>query len=156
WLNTNDIETIRIWYRRYLGRPADKADVESWVQRLKQGWSMLDVQAGILGSAEYFDRYQRDPARFIAALYEAVEGTPPWPQDVRYWQSLLDQLKGDRQALARRLLIAVPRRNQPEPFVPARLPEVVERMTASTRQLREDAQLELAGTPQGRQVLLRA
>jgi hypothetical protein len=156
WLRTADLETIRSWYRRYLGRPADSADLNQWVQRLEQGWSMLDVQAGILGSDEFFLRYNRDPARFIAGLYTEVAGMPPRPDDVRYWLSMLQQFNNDRQAVARRSVVVLRMQTQPAPVIPARLPDIVERVAADTRQVRQDGEYELAGTAQGRQVLLRA
>jgi hypothetical protein len=155
WLKTADLDTIRNWYRRYLNRPPDSAEVNQWVQKLEQGWSMLDVQAGILGSEEFFRRHDRDPARFITALYTEVAGMPPRPDDVRYWLSWLQQANGDRQAVARRSIAALRLQLQPNPTIPARMPDVVERMAAETRQARLDGELELAGTAQGRQVSLR-
>jgi len=157
WRNESDLDAIRGWYRKYLGREAAPTDVNTWIKYLEQGWSILDVQAGILGSDEFFNRYRRDPARFIAGLYAEILGVNPWPDDLRYWQGILRDLNDNREALARRALqrlVGPPKQPLP-PDMPRQPRDVAARLVLAIEDLQQQARSELSGTPQGRRVLLR-
>src|SRR5262249_4984933 len=66
------------WYQAYLGRGIAGSEAQGWINGLKSGVSEESVIAGILGSAEFFNRAQTLIAsgtpneRFVKALYQVL------------------------------------------------------------------------------------
>src|SRR4051812_11671507 len=103
--NSPEANTIRGWYRDYLGRDPGQ-DLPSLVNLLRGGMSPPDLQATILGSDEFFSQKGRDPQTFIRDTLQAVYWTEPQYTDIQRWTDRLNQLRGDRFALAREILVA--------------------------------------------------
>ncbi|MCI0458124.1 MAG: DUF4214 domain-containing protein [Gemmataceae bacterium] len=83
---------VRNWYRQFLGREVDDAGLSYWVgQRLIQGASEEEVQAGILGSAEFLQRAQGqfnsgDPnENFLRAVYRLLLKRDLDPAGLAFW-----------------------------------------------------------------------
>jgi hypothetical protein len=97
---------VESWYEQYLHRSADVAGLQNWVSVLREGASPLEVQAGILGSEEYWQNHYRDPGRLIAGLYKDVLGRRAWPSEIEQWLRIYRRDSGDRQLLAQQFLTA--------------------------------------------------
>src|SRR5262249_6677796 len=78
------------WYARYLHRRPDAAGLREWVNQLRNGVSAEQVQAGILGSDEYYKLHGSNPSGFVYALYVDVLGRRPSDQEVQDWVDQFD------------------------------------------------------------------
>src|SRR5262249_61034075 len=58
-------EMIDSWFRQYLGRSVDPASLSSRLMLLRRGADPLDMEAEILGSAEYWQRRGGNVVGFI-------------------------------------------------------------------------------------------
>jgi hypothetical protein len=99
----DDYALVASWYQQYLGRQPEPAGLEGWVQNLRSGGN---PQAGILGSDEYVQRHGNTVDGFIVGWYQEVLGRTPAPNEVQGWINRLDQLRGDRTAMAGEFLSA--------------------------------------------------
>jgi hypothetical protein len=150
-VNTPEANTIRGWYRDYLGRDVGQ-DLPTLVNLMRGGMSPTDLQATILGSDEFFAQKGRDPQTFIRDTLQSVNWTEPNYADIQRWSDRLNQLRGDRFALAREILTSGTQQAAPA----GQLNDVVPRLTSATRLAIETIDFEIGGTPQGRQANLQA
>ena len=94
---------VRAWYRDYLGREVGP-ELTAWLAALSGGMSPIDVQATILGSDEFFYRRARRavvrPGNAASRDLGGAHGGR-----LRRWTDRLTQLRGDRFALAREILL---------------------------------------------------
>src|SRR5438093_2524023 len=148
-----EANTIRGWYRDYLGRDVGQ-DLTALVNLLRGGMAPTDLQATILGSDEFFSQKGRDPQAFIRDTLQAVTWSEPAYSDIQRWTDRLNQLRGDRFALAREILLSG-RQQQPQP-ASAQLGDVAPRLASAARLAVETIDFEIGGTPQGRQANLQA
>jgi hypothetical protein len=95
----DDAQLLDAWYRHFLGRPADAEAFRAWLGQMRQG-NYLAVEAGILGSDEYFMRNGNTPEGMIIGFYTDVLNRRPSQDEVRTWMSRLRQIGWDRTALA--------------------------------------------------------
>ncbi|HEY2415182.1 MAG TPA: hypothetical protein VGI40_23260 [Pirellulaceae bacterium] len=147
-----EANTIRGWYRDYLGRDVGQ-DLPALVNLLRGGMSPTDLQATILGSDEFYSQKGRDPQTFVRQTLQAVNWSEPATADIQRWTDRLNQLRGDRFALAREILLG----SQPATQVgPGQLGDVGTRLASAARLASESIDFELNGTPQGRQANLQA
>jgi Domain of unknown function (DUF4214) len=156
------METVRLWYRKFLGRDPDPAGIQRYVGLLRQGASPLDSEAELLGSDEYFNRYGQNVEAFIAGLYTDVLGRPPLGHELRGWLETYRQLGGNRQILARQFLgqAGVQIENNPAPpagggIPPDQQPGAVAQIINRTRYFLNTVQAEIPGTRQGQQCIMR-
>jgi hypothetical protein len=103
-VNDDAVTLVQSWYQRYLHRAVDPTGYEAWVTQLRNGVPARNVEAGILGSDEYFQRHNSDPAQFIVGLYVDVLGRSPSHTEVGIWLDKWDSFGGDREGLARAFL----------------------------------------------------
>lgn len=149
---STEAEQVRMWYRDYLGREPGP-ELTAWVELLRGGMSPLDLQATILGSDEFFNAKGRDPQTFVLETLQAVTWQQPTTNDLRRWTDRLTQLRGDRFALVREILMT---NNISQPSVAAgTIVDLSTRMVSAVRLLGDTAAFELGGTLQGQQVTLR-
>lgn len=150
-VNSPEANSIRSWYRDYLGRDVGQ-DLPSLVNLLRGGMSPTDLQATILGSDEFFSQKGRDPQAFVRDTLQAVNWTEPTYSDIQRWTDRLNQLRGDRFALAREILLS-----GRQPSTPSnQLGDVAPRLASAARLAVETIDFEIGGTPQGRQANLQA
>lgn len=148
-----EAEQVRMWYRDYLGREPGP-ELTAWVELLRGGMSPVDLQATILGSDEFFNAKGRDPQTFVLETLQAVTWQQPTTQDLQRWTNRLNQLRGDRFALVREILMT---NTTSQPQVAAgTIIDLSTRLVSAVRLLGDTAAFELSGTLQGNQVSLRS
>lgn len=148
-----EAEQVRMWYRDYLGREPGP-ELTAWVELLRGGMSPVDVQATILGSDEFFNQKGRDPQTFVLETLQAITWQAPTATDMRRWTDRLTQLRGDRFALVREMLMT---NTASQPNAAAgTVTELATRLVSAARLLGDTAAFELTGTLQGQQVALRS
>jgi len=146
-----EADQIRGWYRDYLGREVGP-ELSAWVSMLQGGMSAIDVQATILGSDEFYVTKGRDPQTFVRETLQSVNWAEPSLTELRRWTDRLNQLRGDRFALAREIVLA-----NTQPQAPAnQVGEVVTRLSNAARLAVDTIDFEIGGTSQGQQANLRA
>ncbi|QDU31732.1 hypothetical protein ETAA8_68920 [Anatilimnocola aggregata] len=148
-----EAEQVRGWYRDYLGREPGP-ELTAWVELLRGGMSPVDVQATILGSDEFFNSKGRDQQTFVLETLQAVTWNQPTATDLRQWTDRLTQLRGDRFALVREILMTNTA-SQPNGAA-GTIVDLSTRLVAAAKLLGDTAAFELTGTLQGQQVSLRS
>ena len=143
---SREAEMVRGWYRDYLGREVGP-ELSAWVELLRGGMPATDVQATILGSDEFYFHRGRDPETFVRETLQAVTWTEPSYSEVRRWTDRLSQLRDDRFALVREILLA----GSQTPAAGNQSEETISRLAAATRLAAETIEFEIGGTLQGRQ-----
>src|SRR6266850_7315843 len=152
-LQSPEANTIRGWYRDYLGRDVGQ-DLSALVNLLRGGMSPTDLQATILGSDEFYSQKGRDPQTFVRETLQAVTWSEPSYSDLQRWTDRLNQLRGDRFALAREILLSG---NSTQPQAPTvQLADVATRLSSAAQLAVQTIDFEIASTPQGRQANLQA
>lgn len=149
--NSPEANTIRGWYRDYLGRDVGQ-DLSSLASMLRGGMSPVDMQATILGSDEFYWQKGTDPQTFVRETLQAVTWTEPSYAEIQRWTTRLSQLRNDRFALAREILLEV---NQ-TPAQSDQWRDITTRLTSAARLAVDTINFEIGGTPQGRQANLQA
>lgn len=146
-----EANTVRGWYRDYLGRDPGQ-DLTALVNLLRGGMSPTDLQATILGSDEFYSQKGRDPQAFVHDTLQSVTWTEPSYSDIQRWTDRLNQLRGDRFALAREILLSG---TQPQ-SQSTQLNDAITRLTSASRLAVQTIDFEIGGTSQGRQANLQA
>lgn len=100
-----EVEIVRNWYQRYLGREPDNVGLMTWSQELCSR-PAADVLASILASPEYYQRHGCTPEGFITGLYLEVLGRQPNGDEVNSWLWQLARCRGDRRHIAQSFLAA--------------------------------------------------
>ncbi|WP_430303284.1 DUF4214 domain-containing protein [Pseudomonas sp. DC418] len=78
---------VRELYTSVLGREADEAGLDAWVDQLFNGTSRADVAKGIVGSAEALEKSNSD---FVDALYQSALGREADATGKAGWLAVLD------------------------------------------------------------------
>lgn len=146
-LASAEANLIRGWYRDYLGRDPGQ-ELPALVQLLRGGMAPLDLQATILSSEEFYWQKGRDPQTFVRETLQAVTWSDPSPDEVQRWTDRLAQLRGDRFALVREILLA---QRRPASTPASQLTETAKRLASAARLAADTIEFEIGGTPQGRQ-----
>lgn len=146
-LASAEANLIRGWYRDYLGRDPGQ-ELPALVQLLRGGMSPLDLQATILSSEEFYWQKGRDPQTFVRETLQAVTWSDPSPAEVRRWTDRLTQLRNDRFALVREMLLA---QRRPVATPSTELVDAAKRLASAARLAADTIEFEIGGTPQGRQ-----
>ncbi len=90
-------------YVHFLRRVPTFAELQAGIGRLNAGGSADDVQASILGSADYFARQGNTGRGFLTGLYRDVLGRDPTAAELRSVSNRPDA--PTREAIARQLLV---------------------------------------------------
>lgn len=101
-------QAVRTWYLQYFNREPEPDGLRGWTQNLRDGMSVEEAQAHLLGSDEYYGLHGARPRRFVRGLYQDVLGYDPRPEEAEYWFERLGQFGADgvnqRTALAAEFL----------------------------------------------------
>jgi len=80
---------VNNFYVTHLGRSATPAEITKWVSQLKLGTSITQVEASVLGSAEFLTRITSD---YVQSVFRQVLGRTATPTEVMKWNGLLPTL----------------------------------------------------------------
>jgi hypothetical protein len=121
---SNEAATVQQLYRHYFGRDPNPSEMRHWIGHLRRGMPQEEVQFNFLANDEYFNRYRRDPARFVTGLYQDVLNRQPAAIDVRSWLNRFAQVRWDRHRLVREFQQAalLELQQQQQPFGPIGFP----------------------------------
>lgn len=140
---------VKQLHQRYLGRDPSADESRYWLDQLARGASPTDVQAGVLGSEAYFNRYKRDASAWIDAAYAMVQNRTPSEAERSAWLVRLTQLGNDRIRWSKEFLTAsgasVP---STSPSAPSNsgMASLADRLITTTKLLSESVSTELPGT----------
>lgn len=85
WANHNqEAASVQSWYQQYLHRDADLYGLSGWVSVLRHQGPVA-VQAGILGSDEYYHSQGCSPEGVVAGLYADVLGRAANALEIHGW-----------------------------------------------------------------------
>jgi len=82
---------IRPAYLQYLGRDADSEGLAFWVAQMQHGLMDEELEAGFIGSDEFFNHAGGTNKLWVDAMYQDLLGRAPDPQGETYWVTQLDQ-----------------------------------------------------------------
>lgn len=97
-------DQVTQWYQGYLGRPPTQQELYTWNNHIARGQPASDIQAYILGSSEYYDRYQNDPNQYLYGLYRSLYNANPSQQQMATWRQEYDQFNGMRSRFVRQVI----------------------------------------------------
>jgi hypothetical protein len=80
------VAVVDRWYRAYLGRSGvEDGGSRFWSDRIRTGVPADSVEAGILGSDEYYGRHGNNLDAWVRAVYRDVLGRPATPREADFW-----------------------------------------------------------------------
>jgi hypothetical protein len=90
---------IRPAYQQFLGRNADEAGVTYWTQRMHEGLTDEQLEAGFIGSPEFYQHSGGTDKSWVDAMYNSLLGRGPDDLGEAFW---VDQLAhgADRAGVA--------------------------------------------------------
>jgi hypothetical protein len=80
---------IRPAYHKFLGREADATGLAYWTNLMVNGLTDQQLEAGLIGSAEYYARAGGTNQLWVEAMYQDLLGRRPDPAGESYWLALL-------------------------------------------------------------------
>jgi uncharacterized delta-60 repeat protein len=99
---------VRNLYRRVLGRFPDDSGSAAWTTFLNQGGTVLQLEAFLLGSGEFFAIHGSDNNQgFLPALYQIVLQRPIDSSGAQSWGQALQAGALSRQAVAAAVLASI-------------------------------------------------
>lgn len=163
WSNDRNYGQVRQWYGDYLGRQPDPEEARQWLELMRRGQTPADIQAGLLGSDEYYGHYGNDPREYVQGLYQNLGAGQQVGREIDRWVERLRALRNDRTALAREFLGSGGRWNanygtpvgNAAPIGGQDTKTLARQIMTSSQLLIDNARGELAGTRQGQRVEIR-
>ena len=147
---------IRSYFQTFLKREATQTDLDYWRREIRGGVAPLEVQARMLASDEYFQRFGNNPALVVVGMYQDMLGRTPTQNEVAVWLNNWNQARGDRIEFARQFVGSAQAELSTRPGVPPQAVDLATRLTAASELLTQAIQVELMGTHQGRHLLARS
>jgi hypothetical protein len=145
-------QVIRSWYVRYLGREAEPAGLQGWVNAIRRGRTLRDVQVDLLSSDEFYIRNGQRDDLFIRALFKAELGRIPTQEEMQIWLRRLRKNNDRRSRTVREFLEWAEGQAQVAPPVAAQPSDLTRQIVDDAVLLQDSARRELAGTVQGQQL----
>jgi hypothetical protein len=78
-------------YHTYLGRGPDTDGLAYWINRMQQGLTDEQLEAGFIGSLEYIQNHGGTGAAWVIGMYHDLLGRSPDPAGLQYWLNKLQQ-----------------------------------------------------------------
>jgi hypothetical protein len=72
-------------YQRYLGRTPDGTGLDFWVGQMQHGLTDEELEAGFLGSPEYYSHSGGTDASWVAGMYHDLLGRSPDQDGLDFW-----------------------------------------------------------------------
>jgi hypothetical protein len=82
---------IRPAYQKYLNRDADPQGLAYWVDRMQHGLTDEALEAGFIGSDEFYNRAGGTDRLWVDAMYEVLLGRLPDSEGESFWVGQLEQ-----------------------------------------------------------------
>ncbi|WP_437206946.1 YbaY family lipoprotein [Planctomicrobium sp. SH664] len=79
------------WFNLYLGRNPSDRELGNWLEALRNGASMAQVQQELLGSNQFFNACNADRRMYVERVHELIVGRKPNQEELNYWLSRYDQ-----------------------------------------------------------------
>jgi len=76
-------------YARFLGRTPDAEGQAFWLEKMRQGWTIQQMESGFLSSAEYYAKAGGNDAGWVRQLYRHVLGRSASAAEVSGWVGAL-------------------------------------------------------------------
>jgi Domain of unknown function (DUF4214) len=76
-------------YLHFLGRLPESGAVAGWQAQLQNGLTQADLQANIVGSAEFYTHAGNTDTNFITAAYQDILGRTPSQAEINLWLPLV-------------------------------------------------------------------
>ena len=80
-----DSDVVTRAYATLLGRVPDAQGLAWWAREMQLGATDEEIDAALLGSAEYFDSQGASDENWVSAIYEALLQRTPDPMGLNYW-----------------------------------------------------------------------
>ncbi len=106
-----EIEKLYTLFNQYLDREPRRNEEAVYTSQLDRGGQLLDMQAELLGSNEFYTLSNRDKTQYVTRLFQVVLGRQPRQDELNGWIARLDQNNGLRRDMAREFLMAVSDQN---------------------------------------------
>lgn len=94
------VDTIRSYFQLQLGRAPAPSEVNSFLSRLVSGETQDSLRVTFFASDEFFNRYGRNPAEYVAQLYSQILGRTASQAEIVNGLNFLNNTGGDRAGLA--------------------------------------------------------
>ena len=65
-------DQINQWYQTYLGRLPTSQEMASWQNHVERGQPVADIQSYLLGSSEYYGRYQNNTDYYVRGVFRTI------------------------------------------------------------------------------------
>jgi hypothetical protein len=95
------IAQIVKWFNQYLGRDPSDRELVTWLEQLRQGQSIAQVQLALLANEQFFNRCDADKRVYIQRMHELLVGREPNPAEMNYWLARYDATGGIRMDVAK-------------------------------------------------------
>ncbi len=76
-------------YRTYLGRGADSGGKATWLAKIRDGWTIQEVQANLVASTEFYNAAGGTNSAWVKSLYTKVLGRTGSTSEVQGWVTAL-------------------------------------------------------------------
>ena len=80
---------INATYEHYLGRAANSTELTTWLSKLDGGYTIQQVESGVVTSAEYYTKAGGTGRKWVARLYVDILGRAASSSEINYWTNQL-------------------------------------------------------------------
>lgn len=100
-------EQLETLFQTILERNPTQREMEAWLSSIRNGQSLVDVQATLLANNQVFNQVDRDKTRYVERLHQLMLDRKPTPDELAYWTKRYDELQGIRSEVAREFINSV-------------------------------------------------
>ena len=94
-------------FQTILERNPTQREMEAWLNSIRNGQSLVDVQATLLANNAVFNQVDRDKTRYVERLHQLMLDRKPTAEELAYWTKRYDELQGIRSEVAREFINSV-------------------------------------------------
>ena len=100
-------EQLETLFQTILERNPTQREMEAWLNSIRNGQSLVDVQATLLANNAVFNQVDRDKTRYVERLHQLMLDRKPTAEELAYWTKRYDELQGIRSEVAREFINSV-------------------------------------------------
>lgn len=100
-------EQLETLFQTILERNPTQREMEAWLSSIRNGQSLVDVQATLLANNQVFNQVDRDKTRYVERLHQLMLDRKPSAEELAYWTKRYDELQGIRSEVAREFINSV-------------------------------------------------